>query len=150
MRIAMTSALPFADLPSLLQEAISRKPRRAPTRPHASPQNDFSHNNYLAKRTPNWGRNKKGAGLPGRSSASQNAAPVVSLDREGQVRRCAAKAGAPRGNRNAYLGGLRREDIQLLRLQARNKMNAERLPLLAAKIAALEALFAARQGEGVR
>jgi hypothetical protein len=98
---------------------MSRKPRRAPTRPHASPQNDFSHNNYLAEMTPNWGHNRKGAG-------------------------------APRGNRNADLGGLTRNYIQLLRLRARNKMNAERLPLLAAKIAALEACLAARQGEGVR
>jgi len=115
----MTGALPFADLPPLLREALSRKPRRAPTRPHASPQNDFLPNNYLAKRTPNWGHNKKGAG-------------------------------APRGNRNADLGGLTRDFIQLQRLRARNKMNAERLPALMAAVAALEARLAARQGEGIR
>ena len=58
--------------------------------------------------------------------------------------RNAPGAGAPRGNRNAWLKGLNRLGIALLRLREQNRVN--RLQLLAqqAKIELLEARLAAR------
>ena len=110
----VTFALPSAGLPPILQEAMLRGPRRRPSILRAQTGPNFSHNNYVAESgTPNWGKNRKGAG-------------------------------APRGNHNAWLMGLNRLGMALLRLREQNRVN--RLQLLAqqAKIELVEARLAAR------
>ena len=91
-----------------------RGPRRRPSVLRAQTAPNFSDNNYLAESGP----------------------PNWGKNRKG--------AGAPRGNRNAWLMGLDRLGIALLRLREQNRVN--RLQLLAqqAKIELVEARLAAR------
>jgi hypothetical protein len=110
----VTFALPSAGLPSILQEAMLRGPRRRPLILRAQTASTFSDNNYLAESgPPNWGKNRKGAG-------------------------------APRGNRNAWLMGLTRLGIALLRLREQNRVKHLQLLGLQAKIELAEARLAAR------
>ena len=110
----MTFALPSAELPSILQEAMLRGPLRRPSILRAQTAPKFSDNNYLAESAPpNWGKNHKGAG-------------------------------APRGNGNAWLMGLTRLGIALLRLREQNRVKRQQLLALQAKIELVEARLAAR------
>ena len=110
----VTFALPSAGLPSILQEAMLRGPRRRPSTLRAQTAPNFSDNNYVAETSrPNWGKNRKGAG-------------------------------APRGNRNAWLMGLGRLGMTLLRLREQNRVKRLQFLALHAKIELLEARLAAR------
>jgi len=110
----VTFALPSAGLPSILQEAMLRGPRRRPSTLRAQTAPKFSDNNYLAESgPPNWGKNRKGAG-------------------------------APRGNRNAWLMGLNRLGMALLRLREQNRVKRLQLLVLQAEIELVEARLAAR------
>lgn len=60
----MTVALPVADLPALVREALSRTPRRTAAKPRVPADPENGHDNYRAEAAPNWGRNRKGAGAP--------------------------------------------------------------------------------------
>ena len=91
-----------------------RVPRRRPSALRAQTAPNFSDNNYLPELgTPNWGKNRKGAG-------------------------------APRGNRNAWLMGLGRLGMALLRLREQNRVKRLQLLALQAKIELVEARLAAR------
>jgi hypothetical protein len=110
----VTFALPSAGLPSILQEAMLRGPRRRPSISCARTTQNFPDNNYIAETSlPNWGKNRKGAG-------------------------------APRGNRNAWLKGLNRLGMALLRLREQNHVKRLQLLALQAKIELAEARLAAR------
>ena len=116
MCLAMTAALPFADLPSLIQEALLRKPRRAGVKLCVPSGEKTTHNNYRAVEPSNWGRNRKGAG-------------------------------APRGNRNAGLGGLTRAEA---RLQRRLTEQRARIAVLTDLIEQLETTASLpRESEGI-
>ena len=91
-----------------------RGPRRRPSTLRAQTAPKFSDNNYLAE-----------AG-----------APNWGKNRKG--------AGAPRGNRNAWLMGLTRLGIALLRLREQNRIKRLQLLVLQAKIELVEARLAAR------
>jgi hypothetical protein len=98
----------FVDLPPLLQEAMQRKPRRRPT------AKKISGSNFVAE--------EASPAIP----ETQRCEPNWGRNRKG--------AGAPPGNRNGYLRGLTRLDLQLLRLRARRKYQRFQLMAFAAAL----------------
>ena len=154
----VTFALSFAETPRILQEAMLRKPRR---RPRAHPAANFADNNYLAEAHVEGGRNtskslrmQEDRGHSGDSNSTleenggspsdfcdnnylaESHAPNWGRNRKG--------AGAPRGNRNAWLQGLTRTGMALLRLRQRNRIQRLQMLVLCAEIEQADRLSAQR------
>ena len=112
--------LDFVDLPPLLQEAMQRRPRRRPERPDTK----IAYGNFVAE--------EPARAIP----ETQLSEPNWGRNRKG--------AGAPRGNRNGYLHGITRLQLQRMRLLARRKYQRFHIMALAAAVEHLES----RSGEG--
>jgi hypothetical protein len=166
----VTFALSFAQMPLIIREAMLRRPRR---RPRAQSSPNFSDNNYLAElsgvaqrakpeaHVEGGGRNtykrrrmQEDSGHSGYSNSSfeeNGGGLAASRDnnylteaRAPNWGRNAPGAGAPRGNCNAWLKGLTRESMALLRLRERQRIQRLQMLVLRLEIEQAERHFARR------
>jgi hypothetical protein len=112
--------LDFVDLPPLLQEAMQRRPRRCPWQTEPK----IADGNFVAE--------EPARAIP----ETQPLGPNWGRNRKG--------AGAPRGNRNGYLYGVTRLQLQRMRLLARRKYQRFQLMAFTAAVEHLESRIGIR------